>query len=50
MADLLHDAGLAMPKTTGFPSTGRRGVRSEHMGFRLAERQSLQRAFPGGLW
>ena len=50
MADLLRDAGLAMPRATGFLSTGRRGVHSEHMGFLLAEMQSLQRAFPDGMW
>ena len=50
MTALLREAGLAMPKATGFLSTGRRGVHSEHMGFLLAEMQSLQRAFPGGVW
>ena len=50
MAELLREAGLAVPRATGFLSTGRRGVHSEHMGFLLAEMQSLQRAFPGGVW
>lgn len=42
--------GLTPPPTTKFLSTGTRGVHSEHMGFLLAEMQSLQRQFPGGAW
>jgi ring-1,2-phenylacetyl-CoA epoxidase subunit PaaC len=44
------EAGLAMPATSGFISTGSRGVHSEHMGRILAEMQHLQRSFPGGVW
>jgi len=33
-----------------FRSTGKRGVHSEHMGFLLAQMQSLPRAFPGAVW
>ena len=47
---VFDDAGLALPKPSGFRSTGRRGVHSEHMGFILTELQHLQRAFPGGVW
>ena len=43
-------AGLTTPKATAFRSTGRQGVHSEHMGYLLAEMQSLQRAYPGGTW
>ncbi|MEO5698401.1 MAG: 1,2-phenylacetyl-CoA epoxidase subunit PaaC [Burkholderiaceae bacterium] len=43
-------AGLARPADSGFRSHGRSGVHSEHMGVLLAEMQSLQRAFPGGVW
>ena len=50
MAELLGEAGLDIPKSTPFLSTGKRGVHSEHMGFILAEMQSLQRAYPGGVW
>lgn len=47
---VLADAGLAVPPATSFLSTGSRGVHSEHMGYILAEMQSLQRSFPGGRW
>ena len=50
MAALLGEAGLDVPATTPFLSTGKRGVHSEHMGFILAEMQHLQRSFPGGVW
>ena len=50
MAELLAEAGLAVPPETPFLSTGKRGVHSEHMGFILAEMQHLQRAYPGGVW
>ncbi|HEX4511287.1 MAG TPA: 1,2-phenylacetyl-CoA epoxidase subunit PaaC [Burkholderiaceae bacterium] len=43
-------AGLALASTGAFRSTGTLGVHSEHLGFLLAEMQSLQRAFPGGRW
>lgn len=35
---------------TPFRSTGKRGVHSEHMGFLLAEMQTLPRSFPGAAW
>ena len=44
------EAGLALPHTSGFRSTGTRGVHSEHMGRMLAEMQHLQRSYPGGVW
>ena len=50
VSEVLGEAGLAVPATGRFCSTGRHGVHSEHMGFLLAEMQSLQRAFPGGAW
>ncbi|HEY1227067.1 MAG TPA: 1,2-phenylacetyl-CoA epoxidase subunit PaaC, partial [Ramlibacter sp.] len=50
MDALLGEAGLELPKSTSFVSTGKRGVHSEHMGFILAEMQHLQRSFPGGVW
>ena len=43
-------AQLALPAATAFLSTGTQGRHSEHMGFILAEMQSLQRQFPGGRW
>lgn len=50
MTHILDEAGLALPATTPFLSTGKTGVHSEHMGFILAELQYLQRAYPGGVW
>jgi ring-1,2-phenylacetyl-CoA epoxidase subunit PaaC len=47
---VLRDAGLALPAETPYVSTGTQGRHSEHMGFILAEMQSLQRQYPGGRW
>ena len=49
------DAGLARatltpPAPSRFLSTGRRGRHSEHLGYLLAEMQSLARAHPGARW
>ena len=50
MDGMLAEAGLQPPAATAFLSTGKRGAHSEHMGFILAEMQSLQRSYPGGVW
>lgn len=50
MSAILGDAGLAVPASTPFISTGKQGVHSEHMGFILTEMQYLQRVYPGGVW
>lgn len=50
MRTILAEAALAEPKESAFRSTGKRGVHSEHMGYILAEMQTLQRSFPGGVW
>ncbi len=47
---VLQEAQLAQPANTAFISTGTLGRHSEHLGFMLAEMQSLQRQFPGGRW
>ncbi|WP_298830198.1 1,2-phenylacetyl-CoA epoxidase subunit PaaC [uncultured Piscinibacter sp.] len=47
---VLGEAGLAPLADTPFRSTGKLGRHSEHMGFLLAEMQSLPRAFPGAVW
>lgn len=47
---VFEEAGLDLPAPSGFVSTGKRGVHSEHMGRILAEMQHLQRSFPGGVW
>lgn len=48
--EVLAEARLARPKDTPHVYEGRRGVHSEHMGHMLATMQSLQRAYPGGVW
>jgi ring-1,2-phenylacetyl-CoA epoxidase subunit PaaC len=50
MTQILDEAGLAVPASVPFLSTGKTGVHSEHMGFVLAEMQHLQRSYPGGVW
>ena len=50
VAPVFAEAGLQIPATGAFRSTGSRGMHSEHMGFLLAEMQTLQRSFPGGRW
>jgi len=48
--EVFAPALLPVPADTPFLSTGTQGRHSEHMGFILAELQSLQRQFPGGRW
>ncbi|MBY4946637.1 phenylacetate-CoA oxygenase subunit PaaC [Cupriavidus respiraculi] len=48
--DTLAAATLAMPAATGFLSTGKQGVHSEHMSYLLGEMQGLARAHPGAQW
>ena len=47
---VLNAAQLQAPAATPFVSTGTLGRHSEHLGFILAEMQSLQRQHPGGRW
>ena len=47
---VFDEAGVIAPAESPHVTTGSRGVHSEHMGFILAEMQSLQRSFPGGRW
>ena len=46
----LDEATLVMPPVEGHVSTGKHGEHSEHMGFLLAEMQSLARHHPGASW
>ena len=50
VAQALVRATLARPSEAGHVPTGSRGVHSEHMGFLLAEMQSLARAHPEAVW
>jgi ring-1,2-phenylacetyl-CoA epoxidase subunit PaaC len=47
---VLARATLQRPDDTAFVSTGKHGVHSEHMGFLLAEMQTLARQHPGAAW
>ncbi len=47
---VLAEATLAPAADVPFRSTGKLGRHSEHMGYLLAEMQSLPRAFPGAVW
>ena len=46
----LAEASLTRPAESAFLPTGKQGVHSEHLGFVLAEMQSLARQHPGATW
>ena len=48
--EALQEATLQRPAAGGFVPTGKQGVHSEHLGFVLAEMQSLARQHPGATW
>ena len=48
--DTLNEATLQRPSGQGYVPQGKLGVHSEHMGFLLAEMQSLARAHPTAVW
>jgi ring-1,2-phenylacetyl-CoA epoxidase subunit PaaC len=48
--DALLEATLKRPANGGFVPTGKHSVHSEHLGFMLAEMQSLARAHPNATW
>lgn len=48
--EALQEATLERPGEGGFVPTGKQGVHSEHLGFVLAEMQSLARAHPQATW
>ncbi|HEX5696157.1 MAG TPA: 1,2-phenylacetyl-CoA epoxidase subunit PaaC [Acidimicrobiia bacterium] len=50
VAEVLDDAGLAIPEDPYQRSGGRRGFHSEHLGHLLAEMQWMQRSYPGLEW
>jgi ring-1,2-phenylacetyl-CoA epoxidase subunit PaaC len=47
---VLATATLEQPAPTWRPSGGRHGKHTEHLGYLLAEMQSLHRAHPGATW
>lgn len=46
----LSEATLVRPSVAGYVTEGKQGIHSEHLGFLLAEMQSLARAHPDGKW
>ena len=50
IGDVLAEAKLARPADVPYSWYGKRGEHSEHLGYLLAEMQSLQRAHPGAQW
>ena len=48
--DALAEATLTRPQVRGYVPQGKVGLHSEHLGFLLAEMQSLARAHPDGCW
>ena len=46
----LAEATLQRPPLGGYVPQGRQGIHSEHLGYLLAEMQSLARAHPNGAW
>jgi ring-1,2-phenylacetyl-CoA epoxidase subunit PaaC len=48
--EVLAEATLDRPPDRPFTWFGKRGEHSEHLGYLLAEMQSLQRAYPGARW
>lgn len=47
---ILEEATLTTPQDTPLAASGRAGLHTEHMGFLLAEMQTLQRSYPGLQW
>jgi ring-1,2-phenylacetyl-CoA epoxidase subunit PaaC len=50
MHSAVAEATLTWPSMDGFVSRGKLGQHSEHMGFLLADMQSVTRAHPGARW
>lgn len=47
---VLAEATLDQPRSGWMQRGGKRGVHGEHLGYLLAEMQSVQRAYPGASW
>lgn len=47
---VIAEATLSMPEDAPLAASGRDGLHTEHMGYLLAEMQSVQRAYPGLTW
>jgi ring-1,2-phenylacetyl-CoA epoxidase subunit PaaC len=47
---VLLEAGIKKPSATFMQQGSRKGIHTEHLGFLLAEMQSVQRNYPGNQW
>jgi ring-1,2-phenylacetyl-CoA epoxidase subunit PaaC len=50
IAAAVQEAGLRLPPASGHLPRGKEGLHSEHLGFLLADMQSLARQHPDGRW
>ncbi len=50
VGDALDEATLTRPEAAGYITEGKQGLHSEHLGYLLAEMQSLARAHPNAVW
>ena len=50
LVEIAHSTALTPTAAGGYVTTGKLGVHSEHMGFVLAEMQSLARVHPEAVW
>lgn len=50
VSSTFSEAGVKMPSETYMQRGSRQGRHTEHLGFLLAEMQSVQRAYPGNQW
>lgn len=50
VAAKVAEATLTMPEVSGYVTTGKTQLHSEHLGYVLAEMQSLARAYPDAVW
>jgi len=47
---VFEEATLTLPENTFMQTGGKNGIHTEHLGYILAEMQSLQRTYPGAEW
>ncbi len=47
---VLEEATLSLPQQGWMQKGGKEGIHTEHLGYILAEMQSLQRTYPGATW
>ena len=47
---VFEEATLSVPENTFMQTGGKNGIHTEHLGYILAEMQSLQRTYPGAEW